>query len=200
MGCDIHLHIEYRLKEEKTHLIKEAKYDENGKEIEKAITWAEKTEWQKYQYRDEWSSRIYGMFAVLANVRNYHHLEHIELRGFPDDAHLYTKKEYYLRVIADVEFEKYGDNWHNCCSVSNALRWGGKRFIMNDDEYTEHPDWHSPNWCTTDEMRKSIDTVFKNEDGTYKGDYVEWLGLLGTMEGLERTGEYECRAVYWFDN
>ena len=200
MGCDIHLHIEYRLKEEKVTVIREAKYDNDGNEIQKAVTWKEKNNWRKYQYREEWSDRLYGMFAVLANVRNYHDLKHIDLRGFPDDAHLCTKEEYYLRVISDEEFEKYGDHWRNCCSVSDAIRWEGKRFTMNNCEYTEHPDWHSSNWCTTNEMRDAIDTVFKNEDGTYKGDYEQWMGLLGTMEGLERTGEYECRAVYWFDN
>jgi hypothetical protein len=200
MGCDIHLHVEYRLKKERVMVIREAEYDNDGNEVRKAVTWTEKTDWRKYQYSFEWSNRLYGMFAILADVRNNWGLEHIELRGFPDDATLFTKEEYYLRVITDDEFKKYGDNWHNCCSVSNALSWGGKRFIMDNYEYTEHPDWHSANWCTTEEMKNAIDTIFKNEDGTYKGDYIQWMGLLGTMQGIESSGEYECRAVYWFDN
>ena len=30
--------------------------------------------------------------------------------------------------------------------------------------------------------------------------YVEWLGLVSLCEGIESTGEYECRVVFAFDN
>lgn len=46
-------------------------------------------------------------------------------------------------------------------------------------------------WC--------INRIFKNEDGGYKGDYTEWLALLGAMKDYEADGS-ECRAVFWFDN
>lgn len=63
------------------------------------------------------------------------------------------------------------------------------------------PDYHSPNWCTTQEMEKCFNDVFLNlKDGTYEGDYIEWMALLGAMKGYEASGEYECRAVFWFDN
>ncbi len=40
----------------------------------------------------------------------------------------------------------------------------------------------------------------KDENGNCNGDYIEWVALLNTMKGYELSGEYECRAVFWFDN
>lgn len=48
-------------------------------------------------------------------------------------------------------------------------------------------------------MEDCINKIFRNEDGTYKEDYTEWLALLGAMKGYEMDGS-ECRAVFWFDN
>lgn len=51
-------------------------------------------------------------------------------------------------------------------------------------------------------MEDCINQVFKDENGNWKstGEPYEWLALLGAMKGYEATGEYECRAVFWFDN
>lgn len=38
------------------------------------------------------------------------------------------------------------------------------------------------------------------KDDEFGYETIEWLGLIGTMEGIESSGEYECRAVFWFDN
>ena len=48
-------------------------------------------------------------------------------------------------------------------------------------------------------MEDCINKIFRNEDGTYKEDYTEWLALLGAMKGYEMDGS-ECRAVFLFDN
>ena len=39
--------------------------------------------------------------------------------------------------------------------------------------------------------------VFKD---SWEGDYIEWAALIGAMKGYEASGEFETRAVYWFDN
>lgn len=202
MGCDIHLHVEYRRRKEEKVVIREAEYNEEGNVVKQELSYNLDTDWKKFQAYgfEEFSDRIYGMFAVLSNVRNYNDLPPIEIRGFPQDASIPVQLKYLLRIVKDDEIEKYEDRYdYSVCSESNANKWGGKRFTINGDEYTEHPDWHSPNWCTTAEMEHAIETVFK-ENGKYSGDYIAWLGLLGLMKGLETDGRYECRAVYWFDN
>ena len=197
MGCDIHLYVEYRLKEARKRIVREAEYDENGNKTKDELSYMEEKKWHSYQFGKQWSDRIYGMFAILADVRNYGDKAHIELRGFPDDATQIVKNKYYLIIVPDEVYKRVD---YRCCSESNATRWGGERFTISGREYTKHPDYHSANWCTTEEMREAIESLFKKEDGTYKGDYIEWLGLIGTMEGIESSGEYECRAVFWFDN
>ena len=39
-------------------------------------------------------------------------------------------------------------------------------------------------------------TIFNSSEG----DYIEWAALIGAMKGYEASGEFETRAVYWFDN
>ena len=197
MGCDIHLYVEYRLKEARKIIVREAEYDESGNKTQDELFYTEEREWISYQFGKRWSDRIYGIFAILADVRNYGNKAHLELRGFPDDATYIVKNKHYLMVVSDAEYKRVN---YRCCSESDATCWGGERFTISGREYIEDPDYHSANWCTTKEMRDVIDTLFKKEDGTYEGDYIEWLGLIGTMEGIESSGEYECRAVFWFDN
>lgn len=188
MGCDIHLRLEKRLKKDKVW---------NEYYTEKAGEWK-----NCYIFNSDstWSDRIYGMFALLANVRNYNDYEHIPLRGMPSDCCDRTMECYGYRVSDEVKEEYY--DWE--VSREDAKKWvsGGysKYFKIGVTEFVSGPDWHSPNWCTTQEMEDCINKLFKNEDGTYKGDYIEWLALLGAMKGYEASGEYECRAVFWFDN
>lgn len=151
MGCDIHLHVEIRKKD--------PSYGIN---------------WVHCGFYGEFSDRIYAMFAVLANVRNYQNLPSLPDRGIPDDLSWYTFDELFKMSKDELK--------------------------DNDGEYYSDPDAHSYNWCTTEEMKNSFNTIFKDENGNYVGDYIEWLGLVSYMEGLESSGEYECRAVFWFDN
>lgn len=188
MGCDIHLCLERRLKKDKVW---------NEYYTEKAGEWKE---CNIFGYNRTWGDRIYGMFAQLANVRNYNDLEHIPLRGFPNDCSDSTLGKYGYRVATEIKEEYY--DWE--VSRENAERWvkdGLSYFYkLNNIEYVSGPDWHSANWCTTQEMEDCINKLFKEEDGNYKGDYIEWLAPLGAMKGYEQSGEYEVRAVFWFDN
>lgn len=58
MGCDIHLKLEKRLKKDKIW---------NEFYTEKAGVW--KTCYI-FQNNETWSDRVYGMFALLSDVRN----------------------------------------------------------------------------------------------------------------------------------
>lgn len=188
MGCDIHLRLEKKLKKEKKW---NEYYTQKAGEWEPCFI---------FQRRVTWSDRIYGMFALLGNVRNYNDYEHIPLRGLPKDCCDETLS-CYGSVVCDKEKTEYYD-WEY--PRKEAEEWVSEGlsyyFKIGDTEYCSCPDWHSPNWCTTQEMEDCINKLFKNEDGTYKGYYIEWLALLGAMKGYEASGEYECRAVFWFDN
>lgn len=192
MGCDIHLKLERRLKKEKVW----NKY------------YTEKCEWKpckNYPYDKTWGNRIYGMFAALADVRNYSdwNIKPLPIRGMPEDACDNTLKCYGYQVVDKIEYEWQEDT---CVLASDAEKWvkdgWSEYFEIDGTKYVSGPDWHSPNWCTTQEMEDCINQVFKDENGNWKstGEPYEWLALLGAMKGYEATGEYECRAVFWFDN
>lgn len=173
MGCDIHLRLERKAKGQ--------------------------TKWQDCQilgYERCWSDRIYGMFAALADVRNYNDIEHLPVRGLPADASNRTLMLYGSQVVDEAKYD-----WQY--SKADADRWVERGYStyydINGIKYCSCPDWHTPSWCTTSEMEDCINRIFKNEDGNYKGDYSEWLALLGAMKGYETDGS-ECRAVFWFDN
>lgn len=173
MGCDIHLRLERKAKGE--------------------------SKWQDcciLGYDRCWSDRIYGMFAALADVRNYNDIEHLPVRGLPSDASNRTLMFYGDQVVNEAKYD---------CQYSkfDADRWvksgDSTYYKVNGIMYCSCPDWHTPSWCTTSEMEDCINRIFKDENGRYEGDYAEWLALLGAMKGYEADGS-ECRAVFWFDN
>jgi hypothetical protein len=215
MGCDIHLTLEYRLRKEKVHKIDVP----DGRE---PILLAEEREWQwgciiPPHGESTWSDRVYGMFAALADVRNYYgnDIKPIKPRGIPYDVTWHTLRHYTDKVIPDDEYKEKveKDMDRGYISESDAKKYvddGWSEYIEFADErnryisgkYCSCPDWHSASWCTTQEMEEAYKKVFLNDDGSIKplADYIEWAALLGAMKGYEASGEYECRAVFWFDN
>ena len=184
MGCDIHLMVELREKIENPDSTRLNKWYDAG-------------------FRGEFSSRIYGMFARMADVRSFYgdsYKVKFKPRGFPEDMTWQSEKQFYLNVIDDEGAIEWGNNY---CSKENAERWTEKGYSkwLNEDHTTiTDPDYHSCSWLTTSELRECFDDCFKNEDGTYHGDYIEWLGLVSLCEGIESDGKYECRVVFCFDN
>ena len=213
MGCDIHLVLEYRRREEKVHKIE---IPDGGE----PITWTEKREWMWCdilpQFSDgTWGDRIYGMFAALAGVRDYHDRKLMEPRGIPSDITYTTLRRYADKVVPDDDFKtrEEGDMDKGYMSESDAkdyverglseyIEYYDKRNSYISGKYCSCPDWHTPSWCTTQEMEEAFNSVFMSSDGSInlETDYVEWMALLGAMKGYEASGEYECRAVFWFDN
>ena len=173
MGCDIHLRLERKAKGQ--------------------------SKWQDchiFGYDRCWGDRIYGMFAALADVRNYNDIEHLPVRGIPKDATELTLMRYGYRIADKAEYDGQ-------CSESEAERWvengDSVYYEVGGRKYVSDPDWHTPSWCTAAEMEDCINRIFRNEDGELYGDYSEWLALLGAMKGYEADGG-KCRAVFWFDN
>lgn len=200
MGCDIHLKLEQR----------RICRDKDGREIP-----SKRGRWETagVTYSGEFSERIYSMFARLADVRNYEDVKSLEVRGFPEDASTGVKEAYGLRVIDDEDWEKFGYDspWREEKAIkrSEAEELSKERNgIWMNVWYEDKPDyikdlwnWHTPSWCTTEEMEWAIKKVFWNKKKKrYEGSYVDWTGLLGAMKGIEADGNYECRAVFWFDS
>ena len=113
--------------------------------------------------------------------------------------------------LSDEDYDKnedrYGYSSLYYTSESRANEWvekGYSKWISNPDnkdlKLVTGPDWHSPNWCTTQEMEKAVNETFYDKDQGWHGDYEEWVALVGAMKGYEISGEYEVRAVFWFDN
>lgn len=214
MGCDIHLVVEKR--RQKPGLIV-TKRDDQKIVTEVKVPKDNRWECCEITYSGEWSNRIYGMFAKLADVRNQWNLEHIELRGFPGDANYDTLKKYAYRVISDEEFEQwfpdeeemihYSDYSGHFIGESKAQyyinTYGAKTLkggYNDEDRFVTEPENHSANWCTLSELEKCVNEIFFDEElKEYTGDCCEWVALVHYMKGLEIAG-YETRCVFWFDN
>lgn len=185
MGCDIHLYVEIRQKS----------YNPDWK-----IPEGVKPDWTPISYRGEFNDRVYGMFAALANVRNYHNLQHLPVRGIPDDISYKTFDEFFKHVKPkNVDRETL--EWEY--DREDVKYWYKNKysflFKKNGILYCSNPDYHTPSWCTSEELQNCFHTVF-GEKQPYEGDYIEWFALISYMKAFESTGEYDCRAVFWFDN
>lgn len=216
MGCDIHLRLEKRLKKDLIYFetLNDIDDDGNVSKIKRPYYTDKHREWRNcgiLGYEGHWGDRCYNMFAYLNNVRNYYEdgtIKPLENRGFPEDVCETTLEEYtytewngtdecpedWGRYVEKETFERWVNEYK--CRVYELKDCNGnlwKRLVKD-------PGAHSPNWCTTEEMEWCIDRVFKDEDGTYMAGSEEWLALLGAMKGYELSGQYECRAVFWFDN
>lgn len=216
MGCDIHLKLEMRQVRKSYMLID--KFEEDGihKEIVETPYNLYSANWHSVRLTrfDCWGDRVYGMFAKLADVRNYFSkkINPIPQRGFPKDACDDTKSAYSYIVISDEKFDankdyyEYSDTHYINESKANSWLKDGlseemQPFGNTDLRKITDPDAHSPNWCSTKEMEECIKEIFWNEEKQeWIGDYIEWFALLGAMKGVEYNGVYECRAVFWFDN
>ena len=114
MGCDIHLRLERRLKKEKKIIISPEERDENGNLIKKERIFIDNDfTWHScyiIPYDKCWTDRLYGMFALLANVRNYWDYKPIENRGFPNDADIRTIGNYMFLIATWLPDDAYEDD------------------------------------------------------------------------------------------
>ena len=173
MTCGIHLHIEKSSKKYKN------------------------PHWIETSFRGEFTDIVYGMFAALNNVRNLYDVTPLENRGIPTDLSDETFKAYYDTKVVDNPI----DDEHEC--DEETVEYYRSHYNMTDLAIVEHYGKrycalisHDPNWCNLKELQKCYNQVFKDKE---HDDYCEWLGLVNYMTALEDNGEYETRAVFWFD-
>ena len=213
MGCDIHLMVERRRQKPVLMVTKR-----DNQKIVRHLPIDNKWYNCEITSSGEWSDSVYGMFAKLADVRNIWNLEHIELRGFPEDASYETLQRYAYRVISDEQFKKWfpdeTETIHSGHKVTfmceseaqNYINDYGAKILKvkgqynNDAKFVTEPENHSANWCTLSELEKCVNEIFFDEElKEYTGDCCEWLALVHYMKGLEIAGN-ETRCVFWFDN
>lgn len=210
MGCDIHLCVEKRRTK---GWLREFYPKPDSPELEKIFKQLDQElKWVSCSISSDipWSVRHYGMYAKLADVRNYDNLEHLPIRGFPKDACFFTLCKYASRVVPDSDYDENGDNY-NIIPESRAeelIKKGYSKEITVQNVPRNWKDWrfvtdltyHSPNWCTLKELEDAVKEIFYEEEiGEYVEYAEEWLALVGYMKGLETAG-FETRCVFWFDN
>ena len=165
MGCDIHLMVERRRQKPVLMVTKR-----DNQKIVRHLPIDNKWYNCEITSSGEWSDRVYGMFAKLADVRNIWNLEHIELRGFPEDASYETLQRYAYRVISDEQFKKWfpdeTETIHSGHKVTfmceseaqNYINDYGAKILKvkgqynNDAKFVTEPENHSANWCTLSEL------------------------------------------------
>lgn len=115
MGCDIHLAVERRKRDatgragswERVAIVPEHARDPWY--VEQAVKYPT-AHYPKYAEREWYHDRNYGVFAILANVRNYEDATPIaEPRGLPDD--LCDELRHGNRDGEDVDFDETGGYW-----------------------------------------------------------------------------------------
>jgi hypothetical protein len=150
MGCDIHLYIEYKLKED--------------------------TDWVSFG-KEMGPGRDYGVFAELAGVRRWtNHTTYIEPRGIPEKVGYSANDDYWLYIVDDAS-ESHREG---LTARSKAERWvknGDSVHKPDNPEFISHPDWHSASWLTTEEYGAAIARVGPVTRLTYSAIYGTLLAL-----------------------
>lgn len=169
MGCDIHAFIEFTKEPPR----------QTGERY-----------WQPFgaQFR---LGRHYGLFAKLADVRNYPGwgiTPVASARGLPDDSGWEVDDDYWFYVndtgSGEATERKRAEGW----VASKSSRW-------KDDErnWVSNPDAHTPSWLTPDEWEQAL------SDPKVTTIPDEYRAFLAAMRSLQQLGN-EVRAVFWFDN
>ncbi len=185
MGCDIHLRVEARPKRSPYPI--QPHY------------------WSCAGFFGEFSSRAYGMFARMADVRSYgkHYKVQFKPRGLPKDiTSCSVLHSFYLAVTDSIDLSGYDPKYFYRADAEKWVKEGIAEWVDEGKSYITNPDYHSASWLTTQELRQCFDDCFKEEDGIYKpnSNYIDWLGLVSLCEGIESDGIHECRVVFAFDN
>lgn len=201
MGCDIHTHVEFYHEGTKTwkdgnRYYRNPYYDRDGDdEEEKRAFWVDEL----------CGERNYGLFAILADVRNNSKVECIcKPKGLPDDCNAYIKKCY----------EEWGADAHSASyftlkelmkyySDHRTITHGGMvnaEQAQRLDEFGETPTM----WCG---WTNASDFVFRTWSAESPlSQLIEALKQrakrLFHIYDDERITEfaYKIRFVFWFDN
>lgn len=218
MGCDIHIHVEYKRN-------KFTGYDANDKpQYEKVWTCGDYFKVNPYYTEGEddgeqplslvgfCDNRNYSRFAILADVRNYGGTEYIaEPRGLPDDVTAEVKKDSddwdcdghshsYFTLKELLDFQKDIKPLKHRGMISpeaqKALDESGE---LPDAwcQWTNQPGWERREWEEANtELLPLIDALKKRADELYV--IYGWKWETSPEEAYEASDN--IRIVFWFDN
>lgn len=173
MGCDIHMYVEYKRKNE------------------------ENSNWRDFGKRIN-PGRNYVMFGLLSKGVRSNLQTGIEAKGLPEDLGYFSNIDSYIFIN-----DKYAETDDDYTTLETAERWSksGNKIIKDEEGKpikVEHPDWHSHSWLTTAEFKKQLEVYYNNPDWL-KYPEPQYNALLASMIELEKF-DLECRIVFWFDN
>ncbi len=198
MGCDIHVYIEYRRKND-----------------------TENNEWFGFGGKIN-PGRNYLMFSIMAGVRGDFIL--FSPRGLPPDAGWEVNEDNYV-YITDFKGENCVDAKTAAEWVKHGSHY--KNGVDGKPSWVSNPDWHSHSWLSFSEFKQVLDKYKELENKEWKisnkkrreliknckeelyKDYLTnpyphetipiYQVIYTTLNKLEKLG-YETRIVFWFDN
>lgn len=191
MGCDIHLYIEYKEKDQ--------------------------TRWGNFGgYINP--GRNYWMFGAMAGVRATH-INGFEPKGIPNDLGSSSSSDYWKFIIEDESDDSeyasinQAQRWRE--SGCSRIYEPDKPLLHNR---VSDPDAHSESWLTSEEYETAIGLYLKAEGYQFEGKLLnspdgiikhaendiiksisEYWAILAAMKCFEAQG-FETRIVFWFDN
>lgn len=177
MGCDIHMYIEYKRKEDK-------KFTNFGNCLN--------------------PGRNYFLFGLLCKGVRSDLEEGLDPKGLPERDTLgwRTKSDSILRIDDEFAENDYTGEW---TTLEKAKRWEANGAVIFNNAngiptYVTNPDWHSHTYINTEEFREQLIRYYQNPEVIMLGyKEPEYEAILAAMNSFQQNG-YDCRIVIWFDN
>lgn len=156
MGCDTHMYIEYRRKDNE-----------------------EKT-WRDFGSRIN-PGRNYFLFGIISEGVRCETTFNFPPKGMPEDAAYAARNDNRLYIS-----EHEGDGNTTLQRAQKWVDSGHCKFINGGDgkpTWVTHPDWHSHSWLSTAEFEKAMEFYRENGHGT-EPEYEALLASMKRFEEL----------------
>ena len=152
MGCDIHVYLEYKNR------------DQSG--------WNK--DWNTLAFDGLFIQRDYTLFALMANVRNYDNITPVsEQKGIPSDINWATKNRYYLHI--DSKHLDLAKKWVNSGQSTILDAEGGRE--VREGDFISSPDWHNASYMDIKEVR-AVNKRLPHGNASFKAV----IGAMGALE------------------
>lgn len=143
--------------------------------------------------------RNYGLFAVLAGVRNDDSIRPLsEPRGVPPDLSSLASDDYWLMVDDELAAKEW-DGYISAEAADRSVQYGAAERVLGDSlRQVANSDWHSASWLTLSEMEEAqrrFAALAYPDPGTSR----ELRAIVEMMRGLQ-DATHTARLVFWFDN
>ena len=156
MGCDTHMYIEYRRKDN------EAKT------------------WRDFGGRIN-PGRNYFIFGIISEGVRCETTFSYPPKGMPDDAAYMVRNDNQLYIS-----ENEGEGNTTLARAQKWVDSGSCKFVNDNDgnpTWVTHPDWHSHSWLSTAELEKAMEFYRENGHGT-EPKYEALLASMKRFEEL----------------